>query len=110
MPDFSRRSLNAAYCEVVGIDDNVSAIRSAFNSKSVSIISSAFCPSFNPPSKADSTLTLNHDSIDRVKKFTETKYTIKPGITAISVNEMTRRIDNRLPMTSVLIFLNNFLI
>ena len=53
--------------------EQYTAMLCAFSLTSPSIISSARWPKFKPPSSADSTLTLNQDSIERERKFTDTR-------------------------------------
>ena len=72
MPLFSRKSFKIERL-LAGWKAKVLAMFSPFSLTSKSMMSKAVRPRFKPPSSAASTLTLNQDSMDRVKKLTDTK-------------------------------------
>ena len=105
--NFSLKSIKMSSLFSYGLFAIAYAILFPFNSMSSIKMSIVFCPRFKPPSRADSTRTSNHDSIDFVKKFTDTKYTIDTGIRTINPNEMTNRNVNLLPVISFLTLCSN---
>ena len=98
--NFSLKSIKISSLFSKGLFEIAYAILFPFNCMSSIKISIVFCPRVKPPSRADSTRTSNHDSIDFVKKFTETKYTIKTGIRTIIPKDITKRKVNLLPVIS----------